>query len=132
MRQLDLSLLVAAGSGDIDSAKNLLEQGANVDARDEFGSTPLIAANQSGHPLTKSRRTEISDLLIAYGADVNAINCKSETALMHAVDTDNISTIQLLVQKGADLRAEDGKSRTAFDWARRRGYRHIEKLLISK
>ena len=51
----------AAGSGQIDFAKLLLERGADVNARDDGGDTPLTIAFESKQP-------EIAKLLREHGA----------------------------------------------------------------
>ena len=45
----------------------LIAKGADVNAKDEFGYTPLHHAAWNG-------RTEIDEMLIADGADVNAMD----------------------------------------------------------
>ena len=57
----------AAGSGDEQALKQLLNQGADIDARDEAQNTALHLATRQGHQ-------DIMHLLIAHGADVNAQN----------------------------------------------------------
>ena len=55
----------ACEKGNIEAVKQFLADGADVNAKNDFGSTPLIAAALEGHK-------EIAELLISEGADVNA------------------------------------------------------------
>jgi len=55
----------AAVAGDVELVEMLIENGADVDARDVHGYTPLILAIQAGH-------TDIAKVLVTHGADVNA------------------------------------------------------------
>ena len=61
----DISLLKAAKDGNIEDVKLLIANGADVNARDKDGETPLHKASSRGEK-------EIIELLIAKGADVNA------------------------------------------------------------
>ena len=67
----------AAFAGDIGKVRQLLKQGADVNARDEFQRTPLHCAAIVG-------RTEVAKLLIEKGADVNAMGISRETPAMYA------------------------------------------------
>ncbi len=60
-------LLSAIKNGDIDRAKNLIEKGADVNAKDELGRTALVYAEVHGY-------TELVKLLREKGADVNAMD----------------------------------------------------------
>jgi Putative peptidoglycan binding domain/Ankyrin repeats (3 copies)/Ankyrin repeats (many copies) len=79
----DLFQAVAQGhhTGDehfaVEAVKEALKNGANVNARDEAGWTPLMAAAQEGLP-------RVFSLLLKSGADVNAQSTHGETALMIA------------------------------------------------
>ena len=64
-RGLDLQLLVFAGLGDFNKVQELLEAGANPNAKDQYDVTALYWAAHSGHP-------EIVNLLMQQGADKNA------------------------------------------------------------
>lgn len=55
----------AALTGDVELMEMLIDNGADVDARDVHGYTPLLLAIQEGN-------TDIAKTLIANGADVNA------------------------------------------------------------
>ena len=61
----DISILDAAKAGEIETVKQHLAAGADVDAKDKYGRTTLHAVAVGG-----SR--EVVELLIAKGADVNA------------------------------------------------------------
>ena len=65
MRAQAGELYDAAKSGDIVKARQLLQQGADVNAKDQFLRTPLHVAASEGN-------AEVAKLLIEKGADVNA------------------------------------------------------------
>jgi ankyrin repeat protein len=61
---MQTQLIAAAERGDTATVRQLLQQGANVDARDQRGRTPLMAA-------THGDRVDTVAALIQAGADVN-------------------------------------------------------------
>ena len=63
--EADRALLDAAKKGNIETVKQHLADGADVNVKDKVGGTPLHLAAFNGHK-------EIVELLIANGADVNA------------------------------------------------------------
>ena len=63
--EADRALPKAAEAGNIEAVKQYIAGGADVNAKDEYGGTPLFNAAVNGH-------TETAELLIAEGADVNA------------------------------------------------------------
>jgi hypothetical protein len=67
-------LLIAATFGRVETAKLLIEKGANVNAKSNDGATPL-------HGAAFFCRTEIVKLLLSHGADVDAKNIRGETPL---------------------------------------------------
>jgi uncharacterized protein len=79
----------------------LIRHGADVNAKDDDGQTPLLFAAGSSSP-------EIARLLIEEGAEVNARDIDGWTPLLSAVlwsKTPEIVT--LLIDAGADVNAKD-------------------------
>src|SRR4249919_4147064 len=87
-------LRVAIRRGDYQRAERLLRSGADVNAADEDGTTPLI------HAVIESD-VRLVKLLIENGANVNAKNALDSTALMYAAT--NLAKAQLLLEAGANV-----------------------------
>jgi len=76
-------LVFAAREGDIDSARLLLDAGADVNETTFYGWTPLLTA-------VNNRNYRLAELLIDRGADVNLANAGGWTPLYLATDNRNI------------------------------------------
>ena len=109
-------MCAAVRRGDIDAVKELLAKDADTNTEDgQFGVSPLSWAALLG-------QTEIAELLIRNGADVNGRNRDGGTALHGAAFLGHADTVQLLVRKGADVNATNDKGETSLfvmgaDWA---------------
>ena len=65
------------------------------------------------------------------GADIDAITEGGETALMQAAQTDEISMMKFLIQKGADVNKQEfGNNWTPLIWATYSGYPKAVKVLL--
>ena len=106
----DIDIYGAAYSGNIDAVKQHLAAGTDVNAKNEWGGTPLHYATFGGHK-------EVVELLIAKGADVNAKDGVGETPLHWAAKEGNKEVVELLIAKGADVNAKDDVGDTPVDWA---------------
>ena len=99
LRSKDGQLLKAAQFGDLDSIRALLDEGADIEARDRGRATTLVIAAKHGH-------SQIVQLLIDSGANVNAKTESSETALFFAAKDDKtVDIVQLLLDNNADINA---------------------------
>jgi len=68
---------LAACREDLSRVKTLIEEGTDVNARDEFGCTPL-------HWAVLAESPDVADFLIAKGADINAKDTRNLSPLMAA------------------------------------------------
>ena len=87
-------LFRAASDGDLKSVSSLLADGANVNAREVEGETPLMYAAANG-------RTKMVLFLLEKGADINAVSDNGETALVRA--RGYTETVRALLEKGVDV-----------------------------
>jgi ankyrin repeat protein len=99
----DERLLEAAADGNVNLARNALQQGAKVDVRNDHGWTALIIALKAG-------KVECARLLLEKGADPNAQSASAtgSTVLCFAADLNNPNLLAALVAKGGDV---NGKGR---------------------
>jgi ankyrin repeat protein len=87
-----------------------LADGADVNAKDDDGWTPLFYAADEGHK-------EIAELFIAAGADVNAKTGRGFTPLYMAASGGHKEIVELLIAEGADVNAKSRLGQTPLDWA---------------
>lgn len=118
-------LLQAALWGDSEEVKRLLNQGADVNAKDKDGRTALMAAAYKA-------RVESLKLLIDGGADVNAKDVKGRTALITASWEGHLEAMELLVYKGAEINTKDNDGNTSLMMASRNGSYKVVKSLLDK
>ncbi len=118
-------LMCAVENGHEKCARLLLQNGANVEARDEKGKTALHKAAENGH---------ISCLkeLIRYGASVNVKSEDASTPLHDASEAGHYGIIEKLLQKGADINALDDNQMPPLHWACIREHYLCAKMLLTK
>jgi ankyrin repeat protein len=86
----------------------LAQAGANVNARD----------NEGNSPLHETFLTDVEEELLKLGADVNARNKDGETPIFTTVDND---AIPLFIEHGADLTIRNNKGKTVIEAAKEKG-----------
>ena len=101
----------AVQQGDLDLVQRLIRAGANVKARNDFGSTPMSEA-------AVLARTPILEVLLKAGAEVESPNADGQTALMVVARTSQVDAARLLIARGANVNAvEKWRGQTALMWA---------------
>ena len=85
----------------IETARYLLDQKANVNAKNNDGITPLMCA-------VLANNIELVKLLVEYGAEINIANNKDETIIsMACCKVKNKQIIEYLFDQGAEMSIDD-------------------------
>ncbi|MHC4556586.1 MAG: ankyrin repeat domain-containing protein [Planctomycetota bacterium] len=141
---------IAVSLGDLEQLTALINDGANVNSKDERQSTPLHYAAGAG-------RKDVVELLIANGADVNAKDTDGNTPGHVALGKRNRPILDLLIAKGAnftsihlsayqgdldevrsyiekgtDVNTTDSYGTTSLHYAARRGHKEVVEFLVAK
>lgn len=126
-------LLLAIQNTRWDIAKRLIEAGADVQQWDTFGQAPLLAlvsrrtSNRAdpGEPLNQSSGTEVLQLLLERGANVNmqvfmrpakqrgGTLSRGTTPLIQAAASGDVEAMALLLQHGAEVNLPQADLQTA-------------------
>lgn len=104
----------------IESIKLLIASGANVNARDDNGNTPLHGASSSFRGFTDL--PEIIRILLDAGAKVDARNNDGVTPLMRAAYTNAAENAEALIAAGADVNAKTKGGLTPLWYAAHANY----------
>ena len=122
----DVALRKAVQDGEMQTVKDLLAKGANVNAKDDKGRTALLwVAPARDNP-------EMVKVLIEKGADVNAKDNEGETALMIAASQSNPGILEALIEAGAEVDATNKAGGTALMAAAFRANIEEIKILLAK
>ncbi|MFC2130519.1 ankyrin repeat domain-containing protein, partial [Bacteroidota bacterium] len=153
---LDSLLIEAVNSKKFDLTKELIEKGANIEATNKNGSTPLLTASYYGnldmvkylisnnadikalneygnsalYIASYSNHIEIARLLIEKGLDVNRINNSNWTPLLSSAYAGNLEIVKLLIGSRVDVNLSNNNGVTALMWATYKGHLDIIKLLV--
>lgn len=117
------SALIEAIANSKGSVSILVEGGANVNAKDMYGNTPLLLA-------VEKKDRETVKYLIDKGANVNVKNNNGDTPFMAAARNGDIETIKLLMSKGVNVNSKDGKGNTILIEAINRNNDEMVKFLL--
>ena len=107
----EYAFITLCGEGALQQILSAIESGANVNAKNEYGWTPLLIA------AANNKDALVSSALIQAGADVNASN-DGWTSLIRAVCfNENPEVTSVLIQAGADIHAKNNYGKTALEYA---------------
>ena len=115
MLEAALEFLIAAVDGNLERVRALLDDGANVNMKnDANGRTALYMASSQGHA------DVVAALLNAPGINVNQTDKHGQTALIAASMQGNPAIVKMLLDvPGIKVKVSDLGGNTALTWARR-------------
>jgi ankyrin repeat protein len=109
---------------DVGLIDHLLALGANPNAKNDYGSTPLSEAAVVGNAVVLKK-------LLKAGAKVESTNADGQTALMIVARTSNVDAANVLLDHGANINArEHWRGQTALMWAVAENQPTMVRLLI--
>lgn len=124
---LNRKLLKQSEKGNTKQVLALLTEGADVNATDDEGWVPLTTALSMDHQ-------ETAEALIKAGANVNDVPRNSnfdDMPLMIAARKGFLSTIELMLEAGADVNASTNDGTSALMYAASRGHTAVVQRLIA-
>ena len=153
-KELNQKLIVASGSGDHESVKRLLEDGADITTKTSNGNTGLHLSVARGHedvaitflnhgidvnisdkkwtPLMQAAHAgqmKMARLLLNHGANVNLrADFSGATALIIAAKKNFPDLVNLFLENGADETLADNASLNAIQWAEKEGNYDVIKV----
>ena len=111
----NIALLAAATSGDADRAAVALREGADLDARDGRGRTPLLLA-------VAEDQLAVARLLVAMGADPDALDDQHDTPWLVTGVTGSVAMAEILLPTRPDLTIVNRFGGTSLIPASERGH----------
>lgn len=121
-------LLMALKKGCTVIAGILISKGADVNAHDKMGVTPLLLVCGKQLPGYKA----IAEMLIQRGAYVNDRDSRGFTPLLLSLSGGTSEVAELLIDRGADIFARGKDRKSALALAQSSGNTHIAELLKAK
>jgi ankyrin repeat protein len=109
----------------IDDVRELLRDGADVNAKDMFG------GNTGLHWAARLGLTEMARLLIDNEANTNARNDDNDTPLHWAAREGQKELVVILIAHGAKINAVGKAGWTPLRWAEAQGHDDIARILVA-
>lgn len=118
----------AVSDGDVETARDLVDAGVNVNAKTTAGESILASAVIRSTP-------EVVQILVEAGADVNARDSFGKPVLFEAISPydwgpDPQAKLHILVDAGADVNVRDDEGRPVLSEAIRGGNPEIVRILV--
>jgi len=155
---MSTNLVAVVNNNDLELAKKLIKNGADVNQTDSSGNSLLIVSSANGqfemvkllldsgadidavdssmkatalHAAAYLRHPKVMKILIEYGINIDAQGpYNGYTALHDAVWQNNVEGVKLLVNAGARLDIKGNKGNTPLDLAKKSGRKEIVTILF--
>ena len=122
--QIGASTIHWASAGGFNAlVERLLEAGADANAVEFDGTTPIILASKYGH-------AETIKLLLENGATLNPT--ASMQPLCFASEWGHLAAVEALVDGGADVNQAESDGQTPLHWASAFGHADVVEFLVKK
>jgi ankyrin repeat protein len=109
----------AAYCGNLGCAQILVQRGANLEAVENGGLTPLmVAVCYSAPQVGLDGQGMVADMLLANGARINAVDHMGWSALDYAASNGNVALASTLITYGADVYLRNNAGQTPLGVAR--------------
>ena len=115
-------ILHAAITGNVQKFKEAINNGDNVNMKDENGQTILS--------IVSKLRPDLVKMLIKNNVNVNLADDNLITPLHWAVEYDNYEIVEILLQNGANPKALDMLSEKSLHWAAWTGHIKSAKVIL--
>jgi ankyrin repeat protein len=124
MEKKNKALVKACIIGDLAAVEKAINEGANVNYKDETGHTPLLISSNSGN-------IELVKMLISKGADINSKTSFGSTALHIASGLGYIEVVEFLIKNGANVNVKNRTGSSPLSSAVSNKNIEIVKLLLA-
>lgn len=118
------NLFTAAAGGDLTAARAALSAGADLEARNDDGRTPVVVATKAGH-------SAVAVALLDAGADPNAKDHMQDSAFLYAGAEGMDEILRATLRHGADVRSTNRYGGTALIPASEHGHVSTARTLIA-
>ena len=102
-----MELFEAVEKHDINRLKQLLDNGADIEARGKYGYSLLSTASYQG-------KLDIVKLLVERGTHIDSLNHYGWTSLMSAANFNRLDVMVYLLEHGADIKIKNNDGNTAL------------------
>ena len=109
----------------VDGVKQLIQHGANVNAKTNAGDTALIITGWNTNNIA------LINHLVEAGSDLNIPNNNGDTPLMDAAYLGKVNTLKYFLDKGANTKLKNKRGFTALDLAKSKQHHDAVKILMA-
>ena len=124
----DRTFIKAAGKDDVAGMRAALEAGANIEGKGGFWQLEFSALSYAA----LLDKTKAVRFLIEQGANINVVDNTGDVPLGHAASNGNAAMVEMLLAAGAKTNIRNGKQRSPYDIAARKGHTKVGALIMQE